>query len=346
MQDASGSVAAIGLVLPPKTSTASGLSVRNRNGRSELRQLFVLLSAVTLAEVLPAETNVAERIQPKALKILMIGNSFSISVGTHMPKIAKTMGLQLELGSLCIGGCSLQKHWANWVASTNAAFKPYAFDLHVDGKKVCHDKMNIPEALARTDWDIVTFQQQSALSMNPASFHPYAEKLQAAIRERLPNAEFVWQETWSYLPWHPSLRGGKIDQNEMYARLHKAYADIAARNNQRIIPTGTAIQLYRQKLPVKYTENSLGGDVCGANSAFKKKDDGTFVYKGDTIHLNVHGQYLQALVWTAKLFGVDVRTCAYASKGLAPEKAALMRDVAMEAVGDVSQEGNTSRIEN
>lgn len=66
--------------------------------------------------------------KPDSLKVLMIGNSFSICVGNQMPQIAKSLGLKLELGSLYIGGCSLQKHWANWVASTNAAFKPYAFN--------------------------------------------------------------------------------------------------------------------------------------------------------------------------------------------------------------------------
>ena len=268
----------------------------------------------------------------KSLKVLMIGNSFSICVGKQMPQIAESMGLKLELGSLYIGGCPLQKHWANWVAATNKNSRPYAFDVYKDGKKVCHRQVNIPEALSYAKWDIITFQQQSARSINLASFHPYAEKLQAAIRERLPNAEFVWQETWSYLPWDPHLKGWKIDQNEMYARLHKAYADIAAQNGQRVIPMGTAAQLWRRKLPVKYTADSFGWDVCGARQNLKKKDDGSLVYKGDTIHLNPIGHYLQGLVWTAKLYGVDVRTCEYAPKGFPPEKVALMKEVAMEAV--------------
>lgn len=275
--------------------------------------------------------------KPKSLKVLMIGNSFSICVGKEMPQIAESMGLKLELGSLYIGGCSLEKHWANWVASTNKALRPYAFDLYRDGKRVCHKQVNIPEALSCAKWDIITFQQKSGLSWQPDSYHPYAEKLQDAIRARLPEAEFVWQETWSYLPWDPNFKRWKIDRDEMYARLHRAYADAAAKKNQRIIPTGTAIQLWRQKLPVKPTENSIGGDVCGSNSAFKKKDDGSYFYKGDTIHLNGYGHYLQALVWTAKLFGVDVRKCDYAPKWIAPEKVALMKEVAMEAVRGPSE---------
>ncbi|MCQ2395520.1 MAG: DUF4886 domain-containing protein, partial [Kiritimatiellae bacterium] len=288
-----------------------------------------LCAVVAFGEVAADET--AKK--PDSLKVLMIGNSFSICVGSQMPQIAKSLGLNLELGSLYIGGCPLEKHWANWVASTNANFKPYVFDLHVNGKKVRHEKMNLRTAVSLAKWDVVTFQQASGLSWIANSYHPYAERLQEAIRAQLPDAEFVWQETWSYLPWDPNFKRWKIDRDEMYARLHRAYADAAAANNQRVIPTGTAIQLFRQKLPVKPTENSIGGDVCGSSSSFKKKDDGSYVYKGDTIHLNGDGHYLQALVWTAKLFGVDVRKCDYAPTWIAPEKVALMKEVAMAAVG-------------
>jgi len=268
--------------------------------------------------------------QPKELKVLMIGNSFSICVGKEMPKVAQAMGLKLELASLYIGSCSLERHWNNWGAGTNATFRPYDFDRYVDGKKVESGKRNIPEAVGLAKWDIVTFQQASHFSWKPETYQPYADNLQAAIRAKLPEAEFVWQETWSYTPWDKRFAKWGIDQNEMYAKLHEAYVKNA--KGQRIIPMGTAVQLWRKELPVKYAPDSFGGDVAGS-AKFEKQADGSFKPKGDVFHLNRDGEYLQALVWTAKLFGVDVRRCPYAPDYVTPEKAELMKRVAMEAAG-------------
>ena len=277
-----------------------------------------------------AEAAKAAEGSPRALKVLMIGNSFSICVGYTMPQVAKSMGLDLELCSLYIGGCPLKRHWENWVAGTNADFRPYRLDRYVNGRKtVDNGKANIPEALGFADWDIVTFQQASDGSWRSETYQPYAADLQAAIRARLPKVEFVWQETWSYTPWDGRLKKWGIDQTGMYEKLHAAYA--ANAKGQRIIPTGTAVQLWRKQLPVAYRPDSLGGDLCGADS-FEKQADGTFKHKGDACHLNKSGEYLQALVWTAKLYGVDVRTCAYAPKFIPAEKAELMKRVAMEAV--------------
>jgi len=290
---------------------------------------FIAVCIAGLAAFALAEPKAKE--QPKELKVLMVGNSFSICVGSEMPKVAKAMGLKLDLASLYIGGCSLERHWSNWVAGTNADFRPYRFDRYVDGTKVVDNgKVNIPEAVGMESWEIVTFQQASHFSWKPETYQPFADNLQAAIRARLPEAEFVWQETWSYTPWDKRLATWGIDPNEMYAKLHEAYAKNA--KGQRVIPMGTAVQLWRKELPVKYAFDSLGGDVVGRSAKFEKNPDGTYSVKGDVFHLNRDGEYLQALVWTAKLFGVDVRKCPYAPDYLAPEKAELMKRVAMEAV--------------
>ena len=273
---------------------------------------------------------------PVERRVLMIGNSFSICVGHEMPQIAQAMGLKLTLGSLYIGGCTLEKHWQNWVAQTNVDYRPYLYEVYVDGRKRTR-QVNIPEALDEFAWDVVTFQQASHLSWKPQSYQPFADNLQAGVGGRLPRAEFVWQETWSYTPWHWDFKYWKFDQNGMYERLHKAYVDIAASKGQRIIPTGTAVQLWRKRLPVVYREDSLGGDVVGRNTTFERQPDGTFKAKGDLIHLNRAGEYLQALVWTAKIFGVDVRKCPYVPGYVTPQSAELMKQVAMEAVATAGE---------
>ena len=272
-------------------------------------------------------------VSAKSLKVLMIGNSFSICNLAQMPPVAASMGFRLDLASLYIGGCSLERHWHNVVAaSTNATFRPYRFDRVTDGRKVvAKGNANIPDALVLDRWDVVTIQQASHFSWQPATYHPFADNLVKKIRELAPQAEIVVQETWSYTPWDRRLTQWKMGQDEMYAKLHAAYGDFAKANGFMVIPVGTAVQLYRKSLPVVYTENSFGGDPCGS-AKFERVAGGGWKPKGDVFHFNSEGHYLQALVWAASLYGVDVTKCPYKPDFLDAARAEKMKACAMKAV--------------
>lgn len=269
-----------------------------------------------------------------ALKILMIGNSFSISNTRNMPQICQSMGIDLELGSLYIGGCSLQQHWKN-VCSAGKGVAPYRYDLFRSGKRVedAPRKWNIPEALKSQAWDIVTIQQVSGLSWRPESYSPEGDNLVRKIRELCPKAKIVLQQTWSYTPWDKRLGKWNIDQNVMYERLRDAYAAFAARYSLDVIPMGEAVQLWRKKLPVRYAPDSLGGDVVGKLKFTKDKsaDGKGYIAKGDAFHLNETGEYLQSLVWTAFLFDVDVRKCGFVRpKTIGRDKCLKLQEIAYE----------------
>lgn len=291
--------------------------------------LTISLMLAAAANVIAAETN--------ELKVLMIGNSFSVCALREMPNVAKSMGLKLDLCSLYIGGCSLERHWQNVCKPET---KPYSVSWNYGGignssnapmaSMENRGKGNIPDMLKADKWDVVTIQQASHFSWKPESFHPFGDDLVKTIRELAPQAKIVVQETWSYTPWDGRFKKWGIDQNEMYEKLHQTYADFAKPYGFDIIPVGTAVQIWRKKLPVVYTENSFGGDVCGS-AKFEEKD-GKFVPRGDVFHFNSRGHYLQGLVWTAKLFGVDVSACQYTPGFLEPAQAELMKKVAMEAV--------------
>ncbi len=288
-------------------------------------------STILFAFVLAAFACLAEKVD--SLKVLMIGNSFSISVTRHMPQVAKSMGLDLDLASLYIGGCSLERHWNNFEkGKTDADFKPYKFTRFVAGEKKEDRPANLAEVLSMEKWDVVTIQQASHFSWKLDTYRPFADDLiKKCVKSLAPQAEVIVQETWSYTPWDKRFAQWGIDQHEMYRRLHRAYYDYAASQGLRVIPMGTAVQLWRERLPVAYTENSIGGDVCG-RAKFTKGEDGKWSAKGDVFHLNSDGDYLQALVWTAKLFETDVSKCPYSPEGLDPQRAAKMKDVAMAAV--------------
>ena len=290
----------------------------------------------------------------------MIGNSFSVCVLKEMPACAASAGETLDLASLYIGGCPLDKHWANVEKAGDPNFKPYSFSYSYASVKTPKDapvaklgkNANIPQALVADKWDIVTIQQASPKSPFPETYQPYADNLIAKIRELAPQAEIVIQETWSYTPYATGrLAKWNMTPETMYAAIKNAYGILAAQHKLRTIPTGDAVQLYRQKLPVNYGKILTSAELAAiqkpglvdfhddpvGNSSWQKgrkgqKDADEVKLLLDTIHLNSEGHYLQACTWMAALFGTDVTKLAYAPAALAPAKAKLMRACAAEAV--------------
>ncbi|MBQ6916017.1 MAG: DUF4886 domain-containing protein [Kiritimatiellae bacterium] len=268
-----------------------------------MKKLLFAAAALAAMSVAFADEGEAE----KPLKVLMIGNSFSICNLREMPNVAAAMGKKLDLASLYIGGCSLQRHWSNVeAAATNAAFSPYRFDRVVDGRCIAEKgKANIPETLVLDKWDVVTVQQASHFSWNPESYEPFGGSLVAKIRELAPQAKIFVQETWSYPPWDKRLKKFGFDQAEMYKRLHAAYAAFAAKHGLGVIPVGTAAE-----------------SVPNRNALFTKPD----------FHFNREGVYLQGLAFTARLFGVDVRKCPYSPDWMEGTRAAEMQAAVMDAI--------------
>lgn len=281
----------------------------------------------------------------KTLSVLAIGNSFSDPVWKSLPPVAGAMGLKVDIASAMIGGASLEKHWNKFQeAQTNAAYRPYAFHRNAYGKSMRGTKVNLIEAVMTNDWDVITIQQVSHCSMLPKTYEPYGDNLVKALRRLRPRAKIYVQETWFYLPFGAKdLETGIAQQRIEQAKIVKAYANFARRvSAEGVIPTGTAVQLFRERLPVVYRENDAGGDVVGNNLSFERDKKGCWkLAKGaDFCHLGPEGEYLQALVWTAKLFGVDVRECPYVAPSVRdPSRAALMKACAALAVMG-GREGN------
>ena len=266
-------------------------------------------------------------------KVLMIGNSFSISLLQQLPQVAADCGVELDLASLYIGGCSLKRHWENVERDGEEGFRPYRFGRNRFGAYT-QGTANVCEALRMEKWDIVTVQQASHESWQAKTNHPYGSLLVAKIRELAPQAMSYVQETWSYTPWDKRLEKWGIDQDQMYEGLHAAYAGFARQCGLAIIPFGTAVQTWRRLKPVKYTENSFGGDVVGGGKQderdnFKRDVNGKWVPNCDVFHLNRKGEYFQALVWAKTIFGVDVSDIKYKPDFVSDSDAKLMKEIEM-----------------
>lgn len=248
-----------------------------------------------------------EREKTSPLKVLMIGNSFSESCLRETPRIAKAMGCPLDLSNLYIGGCSLKTHWDNVVAGSviGPAFRPYRYNRWTDGvHTVSNGTANIVEALESEQWDVVVLQQASHSSWDATTYDYAITYLINLIRRKRPGAKIMLQETWSYPPWDKRLKKFGFDGPEMYRRLHAAYEKFGKMFKLEIIPVG-----------------SVAETVPDRNRLFTEPD----------FHFNKEGQYLQGLVWTATLFGVDVSRCPYVPAGVDPARAEVLRSAVMSA---------------
>ena len=258
----------------------------------------IAVAVLLLAVVFP--------VAAKELKVLMIGNSFSVCVGKNLPQIvAKDSGNKLVLTSAYIGGCTFERHYNHLVKAEKAPkHSPYRITVWDSEKNPVQGnerRGNINDLLKNNQYDVITIQQGSQKSFNFEAYEPYAGELIKYIRKYQKNAEIVIQQTWSYRC--DSKRFPKLiaDQNVMYTKLKEAYAKLAEKYKFRMIPMGEAVQIYRADSPVKFTVPvktckypelpSIDGDSVGKFAWRKDKKNGERVMGTDSHHLNYRGEY-------------------------------------------------------
>ena len=275
-----------------------------------VRQVAVLKTWV--AEGVELKNGTTPRADAKRpLKVLAIGNSYAECLLRKMPQIAADLDLTLDLLVANIGGCSLEKHVR---LMDDPKLDPHGRPCpwscrysYADGGRpnLSNPVWNhLRDAILADDWDVVTIQQASHDSWRSATYRPWGDNLVGRIRALRPDAEIVVQETWSDHPGSGRLAKWKLTSAEMYAHLHEAYADFVKPYGFRIIPTGAAVE--------------------------KARTFGMMQKKVHDPHLNSTGEFLQGLVWTEKLFGVDVTRGTYVPEGMDVEFAKNLRAVAHE----------------
>ncbi|MDD3885682.1 MAG: DUF4886 domain-containing protein [Victivallaceae bacterium] len=278
------------------------------------------------------------------LSVLMIGNSYSNSVLKYLPQLANADGNRLYLVNAYIGGCTMRTHVENIRKDGVVSdYKPYSTNICIAGEAAPKSfAANLPEIIKMRKWDIVTIQQGSHESWNFDNYQPFAGILVDFVRKSAPEAKILIHETWSYRSDSALLASWKMTNAEMFRRASDAYALLAAQYGFKIIPVGTAVELYRQNTPVAFCPvtadekkrfvypglPSDAGDVVGQ---FYWSDNPREL-RADTIHLNKRGCYLQALVWNAALFGIDPLSEKWQPADIDANEADLCRKCAALAV--------------
>ena len=241
--------------------------------------------ATTTAEATTEATTQAETPtvpEKKSLKVLAIGNSFSVDAMEYVYQIAKEVGYEeIVLGNLYIGGCSLQTHAANLKSKA----KGYTYYYNTDGTWKSRGS-NLASEINEEEWDYISIQQVSGDSGRPETYEPYLTQIIDYVKEHAPNAEIFWHMTWAY-PLdsdYSSFKNYGYNQTTMYnAILDTVKTVILPREEiSFVIPTGTAVQNVR---------TSYFGDNLSR----------------DNLHLSYDiGRYIASMMWVKQLSGVSI----------------------------------------
>lgn len=283
----------------------------------------------------------------KSLRVFVIGNSFSGNATRYLPELAKAGGHELVLGKAQAGGCSFARHWDALAADLASPGDPKG-KIYAEGK-------SLREHMGEGRWDIITTQQYSRLSGDPASYRPFAAQLYAYLKKVQPDAEIVLHQTWAYRSDAKSF--GEIgdkkqaaNSEEMWRRSRAAYHQIAREQNVRVIPTGDAFWRVATDPTWTYVPDTtfdyqnpvtpqLPVQKNSLHVGYRWGKDGKFGI--DPNHANPAGEYLGALVWYGFLFDETPEKLTFVPDGIDPVFAAFLRKTAWDVVHQAKAEKPT-----
>ena len=175
------------------------------------------------------------------VKVLSVGNSFSLDAFAYVPFLMEELApeVELDLGVMYIGGCSLERHHGNIQNGT----QDYTFwHYHSgDGRWSSDPEKPLQYGLDKMDWDIIVFQQQSSRSRYFDTYQPFLDELLVYTKDRVPSAHFAWLMTQPYGQGYKDL--GDMSMEEMWARVNTCSERVLNETSvEMVIPGGTGIQ--------------------------------------------------------------------------------------------------------
>ena len=189
--------------------------------------------------------------EEKTISLLAIGNSYSRDALSYLPFLLKESGVDIRIGILYKGSCTLQQHYT--LISTDGDYEAYDVYEPTSGVWETRTGINISTALQYTQCDIVTLQQQSSNSRDYTTFQPYLNDIITLVTGM---AGFPIKYGWILTPAYPTGYSGLGDDtsDEMFTKICTAVGKVMDETAiDFYIPCGTAIQNAR-----KSSLNSLG----------------------------------------------------------------------------------------
>ncbi len=219
------------------------------------------------------------------MKILCVGNSFAVDVSTYVHQMAESVGKDIDIYVLYIGGCPIDLHYKNLLSGEKA------YEFYKNGSRTPLMWCSIQEGLQYEKWDYITFQQRSGDSVDENTFFPELPLLMEGIR-KYSDGKYLLHMTWSYAKAFSHERYGSnpMDQEGMNRDIFKTYEHVSQKINvPYVIPTGKAIKGARE--------------VYGDNLT------------RDGYHLNEMGRTIAGYLWTYYFLGLDIDLSSFRPSG-------------------------------
>jgi hypothetical protein len=299
--------------------------------------------AATLLLVLRADAGNAPdalAAQPKTVRLLTIGNSFSGNATHFLGDLAKAGGNVLVHQPMSIGGAAMDVHWTKIQANEKDPKDPAGL----------YGTRSLSATLQSGEWDFVTIQQASIKSHDIETYRPFAAQLQQYVKTHAPKSELLLHETWAYRCDDPRFasKTPKVEpstREAMYASLNSAYLTIAKELGVRRIPVGDAFHIADSDPEWGYKPDAKFDRATAVAPALPDQThslhvgyrwstakDGKQVLGMDGHHAGVAGEYLGACVFYEVLFKESAVGSTFVPKDLKPEEAKYLQGVAHRAV--------------
>ena len=176
------------------------------------------------------------------MKVLAISNSFGVDANRYLYQIARADGVDLQVVTLYIGGCSLEKHYRNMIGDRRE------YELYYNGMATGFF-VTMEEALLSRCWDVITLQQASHFSPIPSTYEPYATSLYDYVKECQPKAKILIHQTWAYEDGTDKLNETGLSYEQMHLSLKQAYARVATELGGIVVAVGDRFAQYKLEHP-------------------------------------------------------------------------------------------------
>ncbi len=272
-----------------------------------------------------ADENGYTSVHPKTLKVLTIGNSYTMNAYQYIGDIVKSAGVEnYTLGRLYYGGRRLEEHYAHAIAKPNVDdVDDYGYYEYTDEDPAWRTASNVSVAygLKAQDWDIIIMQPyySEPLTGNNANgqFDGMIEYINA--NKTNPYAELGWYFIWS--------RPGDVSENaantlELYNQMSATIqSEIMTNENIKyIVPVGTSIQNLRNTYMTEYTTTFEGADYTE--------------FMGDGTHMGLYGQFIAGLTFVKALIGLSIDAVTDPTYQISAADLALIKDGVNAAVAN------------
>lgn len=197
------------------------------------------------------QIEVARHVVTDTLRVLSIGNSFSLDALSYVPFIMRAVAPQiyLKLDIMYIGGGSLNEFYNALDSTTWAPVDPGTPTNFIHywshGAQPWDALGDVPmtDVITTHPWDVIILQQQSNMSRDYSTYQPYLNQILDWLDEKATwQHEYAWLITPSYPDNLPRLAPDTTSV-QMFERIAQCVSQVQQDTGiELLLPCGTAIQ--------------------------------------------------------------------------------------------------------